>query len=86
MIDSFLREKPCRVLVTLRDQNIDWYLSKLAKSANVTYVFIANFIPKLEKDGIVTTEIIGKKRIIKLTEKGKYLASLIEDIRKKLIE
>ena len=86
MTDSFLREKPCRVLVTLRDQNTVWYLSKLARSANVTYVFIANFIPKLEKDGVVTTEIIGKKRVIKLSEKGKYLGSLIEDFRKKLLE
>lgn len=86
MIDFFLREKPCRVLVTLRDQNTDWYLSKLARSANVTYVFVANFIPELERGGIVTTEIRGKKRLIKLSEKGKYLGSLIEDFRKKLLE
>ncbi len=84
MFGYFMRDKPARIIISLKDTNSIWYLSKLAKSCSVTYVFVTKFISKLEKVGIVTLETKGKKRIVSLTEKGIQVANLIDELKKKL--
>ncbi len=84
MLSMLVREKPVRIIIALKDPEAVWYLSKLAKATGTTYVFVTNFISKMEKEGIVTMETRGKKRFPKLTEKGMQIAALFEEIKNKL--
>ena len=84
MISSLVRDKPVRILIALKEPETTWYLSKLAKATGTTYVFVTNFISKMEKEGIVSLETKGKKRFAKLTEKGMQIATLFEEIKNKV--
>ena len=86
MFNQIFRDKSARVLIALRDSNSAWHLSKLARSCNVTYVFVTKFVSKLERAGIVSIEIKGKKKIIALTEKGMQIANMADEIKKKIEE
>lgn len=80
----FFKEKQVAALTTLKDQNVDWHLSKLARHTNSTYVYITKLMTILEKKGLVILETKGKKRIVKLTEKGLKLANLLEESKAQL--
>ena len=84
MLSMLVRDKPVRIMIALKEPDTIWYLSKLAKATGTTYVFVTKFISKLEKEGIVTLETKGKKRIVKLTDKGIQVATLFEEIKNKL--
>ncbi len=83
MFSLFVREKPYAILMALKIPDTNWHLSKLAKNTNTTYVFVTHFITKLEKAGIVKTEVVGKKRVVRLTEKGMGIAAHIESLKDK---
>jgi len=84
MFRAFVREKPARILITLKDANTSWHLSKIARSTETSYVYVTKFISDLSRKGIVTIESKGKLRIAKLTDKGVEIANLLEEIKKKL--
>lgn len=84
MLSSFIREKPYAILIALKAQDTVWHLSKLAKNTGTTYMFVTHFISKLEKKEIVKTEISGKKRIVRLTEKGLAIATHLEALKNAL--
>lgn len=65
-----LREKQARMLIALKDQSQNWYISSVAKAADTTYVSACNFLIRCEKLGIITAEKHGKIKNVKLTEKG----------------
>jgi predicted transcriptional regulator len=71
-------------MTTLKNTESTWYLSKLAKATDTTYVYVTNLVRKLEKDGYLIIEHTGKKRIVKLTEKGLLVANAIDDLSKRL--
>jgi len=79
MENVFLRTKPCKVLVLLKDYNSK-YISELAKESGATYVHTTKLLRKLEKSEIVTIEQNGKKRMVKLTEKGNKIASALNEV------
>ncbi|MFH1785581.1 MAG: winged helix-turn-helix domain-containing protein [Candidatus Micrarchaeota archaeon] len=81
MFAIFARPKPCRILLSLKDSEVSWHLSKLAKSTDTTYVYVTKLITKLQKGGLVTIDQKGKKRIVKLTESGMKLANTIEEFK-----
>lgn len=83
MFSSFIRPKPCRILITLRNTDVDLHLSKLAKETNTTYVYVTHFITRLENQGIVSITAIGKKRIVKLTDKGLVVANSLDEFMKR---
>jgi predicted transcriptional regulator len=80
MFSVFARPKPCRILTLLRDGETNWHLSKLAKGSDTTYVYVTKLVSNLQKEGIVAVEPKGKKRLVKLTEKGMRIAKAIEDL------
>jgi predicted transcriptional regulator len=80
----FARPKPCRILMLLRDTEGAWHLSKLAKSSDTSYVYVTHLITELEKGGIVQIESKGKKRVVKLTEKGLGVANIMHELMSKL--
>lgn len=84
MFSVFARPKPCRILMLLRDSENQWHLSKLAKSSDTTYVYVTKLVTKLEKAGFVSIESKGKKRLVKLTEKGLKAANLINEMKASL--
>lgn len=73
-----------RIFLTLKNTEEEWYFSKIARSAQVTFVYLTKFIPKIEKLNLVKVEKKGKKRVVQLTEKGSELAQLLEEIKRKL--
>jgi len=80
MFDVFAKPKPCRVMMTLRDGNSIWHLSKIARDTGTTYVYVTKLVSKLEKAGLLMTEPKGKKKIVKLTEKGLVIANAIGEL------
>jgi len=84
MFHSFVREKPAKILLVLKDTNTQWHLSKIARSTETTYVYVTGFVSNLARKGLVTIESKGKLKVAKLTEKGAEAANLIEELKKKL--
>lgn len=78
----FMRPKPCRIMTLLRDTENQWHLSKLAKSSDTTYVYVTQLVSKLQGAGIVTVETKGKKRVVKLSDKGMKVANAIGEVIK----
>lgn len=84
MFQLFARPKPCRILVLLREPETVWHLSKLAKGSDTTYVYVTKLMTELSKRGIVTIEAKGKKRLVRLTDKGAKVANAIFELRNML--
>jgi len=80
MFDVFAKPKPCRVMMMLRDGNSMWHLSKIARDSGTTYVYVTKLVSKLEKAGLLMTEPKGKKKMVRLTEKGLVIANAIGEL------
>lgn len=83
MKSQFLKIKPCTILLLLKDSQQQWYPSKLARSANCSYVHTVNLLSKLRRHGVVALERRGRQNFYRLTERGAHLASLLDDFSKK---
>jgi len=79
MKDVFLRSKPCRMLVVLKEDGAK-HISEIARASSATYVHTTKLVRELEKEGIVTIEKNGKKRMVKLTDEGIKIAGLVADL------
>ncbi len=86
MLSIFMRPKPCRIMILLRDNESSWHLSKLARGSGSTHVYVSGFITGLAEKGLVTVEVKGKKKFVKLTEKGMKIANAIEELDKSIKE
>ena len=84
MLPVFARPKPCKIMIVLRDTETSWHLSKIARSSNTTYVYVTKLVSRFQKNGLVIIEPKGKKRIIRLTEKGMGVANTIHELMNKL--
>ena len=80
----FLREKPVKILLGLRNEGNKSYASSLAKYANCTYAHAVKIIDVLEKYGLVDVEKDGRIKYIKLTDEGEEIAFSLEVLSKKL--
>lgn len=76
----FFNEKPVRVLAALAKQDRVWYASTICKEIDCTYPHMVKILGIFEKYGIITSEEHGRIKIIRLTEKGNYLAHDMEGI------
>lgn len=79
----FLKQKPCAVVLLLKDAEQAWYPSKLARTAGMSYVHTVNLLSELRKYGMATVEKKGKQNIYRLTERGAYFALSLDDLVKK---
>lgn len=84
MFSLFGRPKPCRIITTLRDNESNWHLSKIAKTSDTTYVYVTKLISKMHEEGLVNIEVKGKKRMVRLTEKGVGVANLVQELMERL--
>jgi len=46
----------------------------------LSYSFFQSFVGYMERKGLVTTEKKGRNRMVKITEKGKKLLNLLEQV------
>ncbi len=79
----FLHMKPVKMIIALKDEEEEWYISKLAKESGSTYVYTKQILEILQKEKIV--KLIEEGRIKKVipTQKGIELAIILEDFIKK---
>ena len=82
MLSVFVRPKPCRIMTLLRDSESSWHLSKIAKNSETTYVYVTRLMSLLSERGLVVIEPKGKKKIVKLTDKGSKVAASISELMK----
>jgi predicted transcriptional regulator len=80
-ISSLFKHKPLKILLLLL-QDKQWYPSLLARETGQSYVHATKILVTLENIDIVSSELAGKKRVIKLTEKGEKIARSLEEITK----
>lgn len=83
MIELFLRKKPSKLLICLKDADREWNLNSLSKESGMTYVYLMKLIPKLKTSGLIIEEKKGRKKILKLTDKGLEVAALLEELERK---
>lgn len=56
------------------------YPSKISQKIDSTYSHTINIISELEDHGIVETHKEGRKRLVKLTEKGERYADILQEL------
>jgi len=81
-MEIILKPKPASVFLFLKSQE-SAYLSEIAKETGTTYVYITHLISLLEKKQLVSITTEGKKRMVRLTEKGRILAASIEEVKRR---
>lgn len=83
MIELFLRRKPSKLMICLKNKDREWDLDSLCKESGMTYVYLMKLLPKLKSYSLILEEKKSRKKILKLTEKGLVIASLLEDLERK---
>ena len=81
IFNIFFREKPAMMLVNLKNANSGVYASSLAKTIDCTYSHVVKILQEMEKEGILNFEKQGRLKLLTLTQKGKRIASNIDQIR-----
>ncbi|MEM4272064.1 MAG: MarR family winged helix-turn-helix transcriptional regulator [Candidatus Bilamarchaeaceae archaeon] len=80
-----LRSKPASVFLFLKGRE-QAYLSEIANETGTTYVYITNLVASLEAKGLVMAAREGRKKMVKLTEKGREVANLAEEIKRRFAD
>jgi len=84
--ESLIRPKPVCILLKLKDTSKDWYASNLALACGSTYVHTTKLLKGYRKSNLVTMEVKGRVKKVRLTEKGMQLAGSLNDLMLKLEE
>lgn len=84
IFNIFFREKPAMMLVNLYNSDQGVYASSLAKTIDCTYSHVVKILQEMEKENLLNFEKQGRLKLLKLTPKGKEVASSIEGIRTSL--
>jgi DNA-binding MarR family transcriptional regulator len=72
------------VLLALKDASVQWYPSKLAQASGASYVYVTQWLTKLEVGGWVKFERKGRQKIVVLTEKGAAIAQALDELSRKI--
>lgn len=76
----FIKEKPVKTLVHLKRSREPMYTSKLNQKVDTTYAHATKLVKKLEEENLLERQRKGRKKIIRLTEKGETLARNFENL------
>jgi predicted transcriptional regulator len=79
-----LKQKPTAILLSLKDEQQVWYPSKLARYSAASYVYTINFLNKLNKAGLIIFDKQSKKKIVKLSDKGKVIVGFLDELINRL--
>jgi predicted transcriptional regulator len=83
--EIILHPKPSKLL-TLLLQDKQWHIAALARESGQSYIYATELIKSFEKAGLVLISSPGRRKIVKLTERGENIAHLIDDIIQLSIE
>ena len=78
--EMFLRKKPARLLVHIKQADRDAYASNLAKKLDCTYAHTVKLLQKMQEHGLVEFNKDGRVKYISLTENGHNLATDFENL------
>jgi len=78
MMDIFLKEKPVKALISIGRKDEQIYASQVAQEIDTTYSHTVKIISRLKEKELVESEKLGRKKVLKLTEKGSMYADLFE--------
>lgn len=81
IFDTFFREKPAMMLVSLRNAKSAIYASNLAKQVDCTYSHVVKILQEMEKAGLINFEKQGRLKLLTLTKKGSEIADHIDQVR-----
>jgi len=84
--DLFLREKPARILLGLRESKNPVYATLLSKDADCTYSHTIKILNAFKKMGIVDFEKKGRIKTVTLTNDGSDIAGNLEAMAKKFVQ
>jgi predicted transcriptional regulator len=84
LVRILFHEKPMRLLLSLL-QDKQWRISTLARESNQSYVYTTKLIKKFRDLGLLTINLNGKKKIIKLTENGEKLTKELQNLITSLV-
>jgi predicted transcriptional regulator len=84
--ETLLRTKPLCILLQLKDVSKEWYASNLAAGCSTTYVHTTKLLREFKKSNLVTFEVKGRVKKVKLTDKGLQLTSALSDLVQKFEE
>jgi len=82
-IDTFLKEKPARVLLALRELD-EPYAREVSSTIDSNYSHTVKLLNRLTEQGVVSSYKRGRKRIFELTPMGDALAENFADINQKM--
>ncbi len=81
----FLREKPAKILISLKTEKENKYVNQLSKEVDCTYAHTIKILDDFEALGLVRFEKTGRIKRVKLTEIGWDIAHDLESIMRKFI-
>ncbi len=84
IFNTFFREKPAMMLITLLNKNNDIYASSLAKTVDCTYSHVVKILQEMHKADLIAFEKQGRLKVLTLTKKGQGIAEKIDAIRNAL--
>jgi predicted transcriptional regulator len=84
--DMFLREKPAKILLDMKNSQGRIYATILAKDADCTYSHTIKILNLFRKMNLVTFEKKGRIKTIKLTDSGWEIAHNLDAVARKLEE
>ncbi|MFH1306744.1 MAG: hypothetical protein ABIH83_03785 [Candidatus Micrarchaeota archaeon] len=84
MRQFILKRKPTDIILCLKNTEKKWYPSNIAKESGTSYVYVTNWLAKLEKAGWVKFEKKGRLKMVVLSEQGADIASLLDELVKKM--
>ncbi len=81
----FFKEKQLRLLLTLSNGGTrEWYITDLAKAADVTYIHTSRFVSRCEESGMLASERHGRIKRIFLTKEGREIAESLSGVMLKI--
>ena len=82
-LNFIFRKKPLEILIEIGKNEIS-YSSEISIKTNCTLAHTIRIINKLEELKIINSKKIGRKRELKLTQKGKEICEHINEVIKKI--
>ncbi len=81
--DLLLREKPAKILISLKTSKESIYATILSRETNCTYSHTIKILNVLQDQGLVDFEKTGRIKRVKLTSDGWDIAHNLEALTKK---
>ena len=78
--DLFLRDKPARLLLKIKEGEGSRYASTLSKEVDCTYSHCVRILQQMEKIGLVKSSRTGRVKKISLTSLGEDVAFALENL------